>query len=48
MCVQTVKNGVPGAIPTRNLPPRSQIHEPFVFNGYEKAGRKHLIIGMAH
>ena len=31
------KTGAPGAIPTRDLPLRSQIHEPFVFNSYEKA-----------
>ena len=31
------RNGAPGAIPTRDLPLRSRIHEPFVFNSYEKA-----------
>ena len=31
------KSGAPGAIPTRDLPLRSRIHEPFVFNSYEKA-----------
>jgi hypothetical protein len=30
-------NGAPGAIPTRDLPLRSRIYEPFVFNSYEKA-----------
>jgi hypothetical protein len=30
------KTGAPGAIPTRDLPLRSRIHEPFVFNSYEK------------
>ena len=29
--------GAPGAIPTRDLPLRSQFYEPFVFNSYEKA-----------
>src|SRR6266536_3917683 len=36
--------GAPGAIPTRDLPLRSQIHEPFVVNSYEKAQRKRMII----
>ena len=31
------KTGAPGAIPTRDLPLRSRIHEPFVFNSYEKS-----------
>jgi len=31
------KTGAPGAIPTRDLPLKSRIHEPFVFNSYEKA-----------
>ena len=31
------KTAAPGAIPTRDLPLRSRIHEPFVFNSYEKA-----------
>jgi len=30
-------NGAPGAIPTRDLPLRRRIHEPFVFNSYERA-----------
>ena len=30
-----LKTGAPGAIPTRDLPLRSRIHEPFVFNSYE-------------
>ena len=29
------ENGSPGAIPTRDLPLGSRIHEPFVFNSYE-------------
>jgi hypothetical protein len=31
------KTGAPGAIPTCDLPLRRRIHEPFVFNSYEKA-----------
>jgi hypothetical protein len=31
------ETGAPGAIPTRDLPLRSRIYEPFVFNSYEKA-----------
>ena len=31
------KNGAPGAIPARDLTLRSRIHEPIVFNSYEKA-----------
>jgi len=31
------KTGAPGAIPTRDLPLKSRIHEPFVFNSYKKA-----------
>ena len=33
----TRKTGAPGAIPTRDLPLRSRIHEPSVFNSYETA-----------
>lgn len=32
-----LKNGAHGAIPARDLPLRSRIYEPFVFNSYEKA-----------
>jgi hypothetical protein len=28
------ETSAPGAIPTRDLPLRSRIHEPFVFNTY--------------
>jgi len=38
--VDAQRNGAPGAIPTRDLPLTSRIHEPFVFNSYEKPNNK--------
>jgi len=36
-CVCGSRKWCPGAIPTRDLPLRSRIHGPLVFNSYEKA-----------
>src|SRR5687768_7302618 len=42
--LKAIDCGAPGAIPTRDLPLRSRIHEPFVFNSYEKAFQKCVCI----
>ena len=38
----------PGAIPTRDLSLRSRIHEPFVFNSYEKAYTPKTLVHALH